>query len=61
MMEIPNWKTEMKELTPNVYAYVQEKGTWFISNAGLIVGEKEAIAVDSLSTKGMVENFIHEI
>ena len=60
-VEIPAWKTEMRKLAPKVYAYIQEKGTWFISNAGLIVGKKEAIVVDSLSTKNMVEGFINEI
>ena len=59
--EIPTWKTEMKELAPNVYAYFQAKGTWFLSNAGLIVGKEYAVVVDSLTTVGMNQAFIREI
>jgi cyclase len=51
---------EMKELCPGVYAYIQPKG-WFQNNTGLIVGDKEAIVVDSLTNKSMVENFISKI
>ena len=59
--EIPIWKTEMKELAPNVYAYFQAKGSWFLSNAGLIVGPEYAIAVDSLATVSLTQTFINEI
>lgn len=53
-------RAEMKELAPGVYAYLQP-AAYFTSNAGLIVGKKEAIAVDSLTNKAMVESFIGEI
>ena len=56
-----SWKTEMKELAPGIYAYIQAEGTWFVSNAGLIVGKEEAIVVDSLSNEHTVQAFISEI
>ena len=56
-----DWKTELKELAPGVYAYIQAKGTWFVSNAGLIVGQEDAIVVDSLSNEEMVQAFIAEV
>lgn len=51
----------MKKLTPDVFAYVQSEGTWFISNAGLILGEENKIIVDSLASGNMTKDFIHEI
>ena len=39
---VPSWKTELKEVAPKVYAYVQGGGPGIdntcLSNAGLIVG-----------------------
>jgi cyclase len=59
--EIPAWETELREIAPNVYAYFQAKGSWFRSNAGLIVGSEYAVVVDSLATVGLTQNFINEI
>jgi cyclase len=51
---------ELKELARGVYAYIQPAAK-FTSNAGLIVGKQEAIVVDSLTNKYMVEKFISKI
>lgn len=61
MAESMRWQTEMKKLSPGVYAYIQSEGTWFISNAGLILGDDRGIVIDSLATGKMVRNFIDEI
>jgi cyclase len=53
--------TEMKELAPGVYAFLQPHLGWFVSNAGLIVGKKEAIVIDSLTNKSQVEDFLGKI
>src|ERR1700722_11087192 len=49
---VPSWKTEMRQLAPNIYAYVQAGGPGMlnqgVSNAGLIVGEDHVMAIDSL-------------
>lgn len=58
---MPFWKTEMKELAPGVFAYVQADGTWFVSNAGLIIGKEDAIVIDSLSNEKRVRVFMEEI
>ncbi|MHA1595259.1 MAG: MBL fold metallo-hydrolase [Candidatus Baldrarchaeia archaeon] len=56
-----SWKTGLIEIADGVYAYIQEKGTWFVSNAGLIVGKEYAIVIDSLANSKMTTRFIEEI
>jgi glyoxylase-like metal-dependent hydrolase (beta-lactamase superfamily II) len=60
-LEIPTWETEMKEIAPGAYAYMRAKGTWWVMNQGLIVGENEAIVVDSTTNKSMTEDFLKEV
>ncbi len=49
---MPTWKTEMRQLAPNVYVYQQQGGTGLlnagISNAGLFIGDDWAVALDAL-------------
>jgi glyoxylase-like metal-dependent hydrolase (beta-lactamase superfamily II) len=54
-------KAEFVEVAPGVYAFIQGKGEWFVSNAGLIIGDEYAIVVDSLANERMVKRFIGEI
>jgi cyclase len=59
---MPSWKTELKQLAPNVYAYQQEGGTGHlnagISNAGLFVGEDSLLVFDSLGYPVQSKEFI---
>jgi cyclase len=59
---VPSWKTELKQLAPNVYAYQQEGGTGHlnagISNAGLFVGEDSLVAFDGLGYPMQTKAFI---
>ncbi|MCD6358350.1 MAG: MBL fold metallo-hydrolase [Dehalococcoidia bacterium] len=59
--KLPTWKTEMKELAPGVYAYIQAVGGWFISNFGLVVGEDYAVVIDSLTSPKLTEIQLAEI
>lgn len=50
----PSWKTELKQLAPNVYAYIQAGGPGQgngggISNAGVIVADDKLMVIDTLS------------
>jgi len=58
---IPIWESGVKRLAPNVYAYIQGKGTWYWSNAGFIVGNDYVVVVDSLATVGLTQRFKDEI
>src|SRR5579864_591162 len=60
--QVPSWKTELRMLAPNVYAYVQGGGPGMmnqgVSNAGLVVGDDHIMALDSLGAPLHAKNFI---
>jgi len=49
----PTWDTELKELAPGVYAYIQAGGPGrnnvSVSDAGVIVGDEGLMVIDSLT------------
>jgi len=58
---VPTWEPGIKQLVPNVYAYIQAKATWYWSNTGFIVGNDYVVVVDSLATVGLTQKFRDEI
>jgi len=40
----------VEEVSAGIFAYIQPDGTWFLNNAGFIVGPEGVIAIDSTST-----------
>ncbi len=58
----PSWKTELRELAPNVFAYIQAGGPGMlnqgVSNAGLIVGDDHVMAIDSLGAPLHAKSFL---
>ncbi len=58
---IPTWEPGVKELAPDVYAYIQARASWFWNNAGFIVGSEYVTVIDSLATVGLTERFRDEI
>lgn len=42
---------ELIEVAPDVYAYVQDDGSWWINNAGFVVGHDGVILIDTCSTE----------
>jgi cyclase len=57
----PAWKTGMREVARDVFAYVQATGQTGISNAGLIVGAEGAVAVDALMVPSMTRRLVAAI
>ena len=58
----PKWDRELKQLAPNVYAYMQGGGPGLtaagVSNAGLVVGREYVLAIDALQGPVPARNFI---
>jgi len=51
---------EFKELARNVYAFIQPALIWY-SNAGVIVGDRDVIVIDSLTNEAMTRALQEEI
>jgi cyclase len=58
---VPTWEPGVKQLAPNIYAYIQSKATWYWSNAGFIVGKDYVVVVDSLATVDLTQRFKDEM
>ena len=58
----PKWNRELRQLAPNVYAYVQGGGPGIsaagVSNAGLIAGRDSLLAIDALQGPVPARSFI---
>jgi cyclase len=63
--QVPTWNTELRELAPNVYAYIQAGGpardNVSVSNAGLIVGDNGVMVVDALAAPMHTRAFVAAI
>ncbi|MBI4636156.1 MAG: MBL fold metallo-hydrolase [Candidatus Rokubacteria bacterium] len=56
-----SWRTGMVEVGPKVFAYVQATGETGISNAGLVVAEDGAVAIDALMVPSMTRKLVAAI
>jgi len=58
----PKWNRELRQLAPNVYAYVQGGGPGIsaagVSNSGLIAGRDSLLAIDALQGPVPARSFI---
>lgn len=49
---IPHWRTQFRQVAPNIYAFIREGGPGIdnasLSNAGLIIGPDNCMLIDSL-------------
>jgi len=63
--DVPTWKTELRELAPNVFAYIQGGGPGMlnqgVSNAGLIVGDDHVMVIDTLGAPLHAKAFLGAI
>ena len=60
--QVPSWKTELRELAPNVYAYIQGGGPGIpnqsISNAGIVIGDDGVLVIDATAAPIHAKSFI---
>jgi cyclase len=48
----------LQELRPGIYAWVQPDGSWWVNNAGAVVGGDEALVVDTCATAQRTRRFL---
>jgi len=62
---VPTWETELREVAPNVYAYIQAGGpnrnNVSVSDAGIIVGDEGVMVIDALAAPMHAQNFVAAI
>lgn len=51
----------VEEVSAGVYAYIQPDGTWWINNAGFVVGADRVAAVDACATEARTRRFLASI
>jgi glyoxylase-like metal-dependent hydrolase (beta-lactamase superfamily II) len=61
----PTWETELKEVAPDVYAYIQAGGPGrdnaSVANAGIVVGDRSVAVIDTLTAPLHAKAFIAAI
>jgi len=53
--------SDLVEVTPGVYAWVQEDGSWWVNNAGAIIGEDGVILIDTCATAKRTHAFLSAV
>lgn len=48
----------LRQITGNVYAWVQPDGSWWLNNAGAVLGEDGVILVDTCATAARTSRFL---
>jgi cyclase len=52
---------DLVELTPGVHAWVQHDGSWWVNNAGAIIGDDGVILVDTCATAERTRAFLSAV
>lgn len=52
---------DMIEVAPDVWAWVQQDGTWWINNAGLVAGPDGAVLIDTCATRERTEALLDAV
>jgi cyclase len=56
--------TEVAELVAvveGVYAWIQPDGTWWVNNAGAVLGDDGVVLIDTCATRVRTERFLHAV
>jgi len=49
------------EVSADVYAYIQEDGSWWINNTGFMVGAKGVVSIDACATEARTRAYLETI
>lgn len=50
--------TGMKRVATHTHAWIQEEATWWINNAGVVIGERASLVVDTCATETRTRAFL---
>jgi cyclase len=50
--------SDLLELAPGVFAYVQPDGSWFINNTGVVCGRDQLVCIDACATEARTREFL---
>jgi cyclase len=51
----------VEQVADDVYAFIQPDGTWWINNAGFVVGNEGVIAIDTCATETRTRRFLDAV
>ncbi|WP_420452340.1 MBL fold metallo-hydrolase [Ilumatobacter sp.] len=51
----------LEQVADGVYAYIQPDGTWWINNAGFVVGDEGVVAIDTCATERRTRLFLDHV
>ena len=51
----------LHEVADGVHAWVQPDGTWWLNNAGVVVGDGAALVVDTCATEARTRRFLDAV
>lgn len=52
---------ELLQVAEGVFAWIQEDGTWWINNAGLVAGDRSTILIDTCTTERRTSDLLAEV
>jgi cyclase len=51
----------LEEVSAGIYAYLQPDGSWFLNNAGFLVGKRGVVSIDTTSTERRTRAYLDAI
>jgi cyclase len=53
--------SDLVKVTPGVHAWIQQDGSWWVNNAGAIIGEDGVVLVDTCATAERTRAFLSAV
>ncbi|MBB5136134.1 cyclase [Thermocatellispora tengchongensis] len=52
---------KLHDIVPGVFAWVQPDGTWWVNNAGAVVGDGEVFVIDTCASEARTRRFLNAV
>lgn len=57
----PELKPELRQVSEDIYAYLQPDGSWYLNNTGFLASDTGVISVDATSTERRTRAYLDAI